>query len=171
MRNLPTQAFLHDWFDYDLKSGIFLWKKEPRTIGSLLGKVAGTRRKNGYVLISVPGYRQIMAHRLAWVYVYGRTIGGSEIDHRDGNPSNNAIENLRLATSVEQKRNKSVQSNNRSGLKGAYYHACHKGKKWRSQIKVGDELIFLGYFYTAKEAHAAYAAAAIKHFGEFARTA
>ena len=103
--------------------------------------------------------------------MHGLTIGGAEVDHKDTDPSNNAIWNLRLATSTEQKQNKKVQSNNRSGLKGAYYHACHKGKKWRSQIKVGDRLIFLGYFHTAIEAHEAYASAALEHFGEFARVA
>lgn len=116
-----------------------------------------------------------MAHRLAWIYVHGLTIGGAEIDHIDGNPANNAIANLRLATSTQQKQNKRVQSNNRSGLKGAYYHACHKGKKWRSQIKVDRDgqkiLVFLGYFETAQQAHEAYAAAAIKYFGDFARVA
>lgn len=168
---LPTQAFLHEWFDYDPETGIFRWKKEPRTIGSCLGKVAGHTRRNGYVFISVPGFGLIGAHRLAWIYVHGLTIGGAEIDHIDCDPSNNAIDNLRLATSSQQKQNKRVQSNNRSGLKGAFYHACHKGKKWRSQIKVGDDLIFLGYFHTAQEAHEAYASAAAEYFGEFARAA
>lgn len=157
--------------DYDPATGVFTWIKEPRTIGPCLGKVAGTARKNGYRLISLPGFGQIMAHRLAWIYIHGLTIGGAEIDHKDGNPANNAIENLRLATSSQQKQNKGVQSNNRSGLKGAYYHACHKGKKWRSQIKVGSDLIFLGYFHTAEEAHSAYVRAASEHFGEFARAA
>jgi hypothetical protein len=167
---LPSQSVLTDWFDYDPSSGVFTWKKEPRKIGLCLGKKAGTVNRN-YVFIKVPGFGSLGAHRLAWIYVHGLTIGGGEIDHIDGDPSNNAIDNLRLATSREQKRNKKVQSNNRSGLKGAYYHACHKGKKWRTQIKVGDELIFLGYFHTAEEAHAAYGAAAIEYFGEFARTA
>ncbi len=97
-----------------------------------------------------------------------------EIDHKDTDPSNNRLDNLRLATSQEQKRNKKVQSNNRSGLKGAYYHACRKGKKWRSQIRIGpgrENLIFLGYYDTALEAHMAYRSAAIRHFGEFARAA
>lgn len=168
MRRLPNKADLQEWLDYDPLTGIFRWKKEPKTIGSLLGHVAGTNRR-GYIFITVPGFRQVQAHRLAWIFVHGLTIGGAEIDHKDGDPANNAIENLRLATSMQQKWNKRVQSNNRSGLKGAYYHACHKGKKWRSQIKVGDRLIFLGYFHTANEAHAAYGAAAVEHFGEFAR--
>lgn len=171
MHKLPKQSVLHDWLDYNPETGAFVWKKEPRTIGKRLGKVAGTTNRHGYVLIKVPGFGQMAAHRLAWIYVHGIEIGGAEIDHKDGNPSNNTIDNLRLATSQEQKRNKRVQSNNRSGLKGAYYHAAHKGKKWRSQIKVGDTLIFLGYFHTAEEAHAAYGEAAEQHFGEFARKA
>ena len=171
MRKLPKQATLHEWFDYDPTTGIFVWKKEPRLIGPRLGMVAGSRRRTGYIFIKFPGMGIFAAHRLAWIYVHGIQIGGAEIDHIDGDPSNNAIANLRIATSSQQKQNRRVQSNNRSGLKGAYYHAAHKGKKWRSQIKVGDTLIFLGYFHTAEEAHAAYGAAAVEYFGEFARAA
>jgi hypothetical protein len=171
VRKLPSQRVLQEWFDYDQSTGIFHWIKEPRVIGPRLGLVAGTKRRTGYVMISVPGYGQLGAHRLAWIFVHGTTVGGAEIDHIDGNPSNNAISNLRLATSSEQKRNRRVQSNNRSGLKGAFYHAGRKGKKWRTQIKVGADLIFLGYFHTAEEAHRAYAEAAVEHFGEYARVA
>lgn len=170
MSKLPTQAHLQEWLDYDPLTGIFRWKKEPRPIRPCLGKIAGTKNRD-YVLIKLPGFSLIGAHRLAWIYAHGLTIGGAEVDHRDTNPSNNAIENLRLATSMQQKWNKNVQSNNRSGLKGAYFHSCRKGMQWRSQIKVGERLIFLGYFYTAQEAHEAYGRAAVEHFGEFARTA
>lgn len=176
MRKLPTQAHLHEWFDYDPGTGVFVWKKVHYSNIHLLGKPAGTKnKKSGYILVGVPGFGQLQAHRLAWIYVHGLTIGGAEVDHIDTNPSNNAISNLRLATSTEQKRNKKVQSNNRCGLKGAYYHACRKSKKWRSQIQIDEggekRLIFLGYFHTAQEAHEAYGRAAIKHFGEFARVA
>lgn len=170
MSKLPAQSHLHEWLDYDLATGIFRWKKEPRPVRPCLGEIAGTKTAN-YILIKLPGFSSIGAHRLAWIYVHGLTIGGAEVDHIDTNPLNNAIGNLRLATSSEQKQNKKVQSNNRSGLKGAFYHAAHKGKKWRTQIKVGGKLIFLGYFHTAQEAHEAYGRAAIEHFGEFARIA
>ena len=171
MTPLPSQELLRDWLDYDPGTGIFRWRKEPRSSRPLLGKIAGSRRKTGYIFIKLRGFSMIGAHRLAWIYIYGPTIGGGEIDHKDGDPSNNSIDNLRLATSRQQKQNKRVQSNNRSGLKGAYFHAAHKGKKWRTQIKVGETLFFLGYFHTAEEAHEAYREAAVKHFGEFARTA
>jgi hypothetical protein len=171
MKPLPSQEFLREWLDYDPQTGAFTWKKAAPRGRSYVGQIAGCYNRFGYLRIGLTGFGQIMAHRLAWIYVYGPTIGGGEIDHIDGNPSNNAIANLRLATSRQQKQNKRVQSNNRIGLKGAYYHACHKGKKWRSQIKVGNTLFFLGYFHTAEEAHAAYGEAALGYFGEFARTA
>jgi hypothetical protein len=174
VRKLPSQEYLKEWFDYDPSTGVFVWRNVHYTNAKMRGKQAGTNGRR-YRLIGVPKFGQHGAHRLAWIYMHGLTIGGAEIDHIDGNPHNNAIANLRLATSTQQKQNKSVQSNNRSGLKGAYYHACHKGKKWRSQIKVdynGQKiLVFLGYFHTAQEAHEAYAEAAIKYFGEFARAA
>lgn len=175
MRKLPSQALLRELYDYDPLTGIFRWKIDPRGGKRRAGETAGTLRKNGYIFIGVDGLGQFAAHRLAWIYAYGPTIGGAEIDHIDGNPGNNALSNLRLATSTEQKHNKKVQSNNRSGLKGAYYHACRRGMKWRSQIKIDENgikrLIFLGYFHTAEEAHAAYARAALQYFGEFARAA
>jgi hypothetical protein len=166
---LPPQHVVQHWLSYDRGSGVFTWQREPRPIRPLIGKTAGSSGTRGYVLICLPGHAQVGAHRLAWIYVHGSIPDGMEIDHRDGNPSNNAIDNLRLATSSQQKMNKKVQSNNRSGLKGAYYHAAHKGKKWRSQIRSGGRIVFLGYYETAEEAHSAYAEAALREFGEFAR--
>jgi hypothetical protein len=166
---LPSQDVIKHWLSYDPETGVFRWIREPRPCRPLLGHVAGAVRKSGYVFIKLRGFPLIGAHRLAWCYIHGFYVPELEVDHKDGNPTNNSIGNLRLATSREQKRNKRVQSNNRSGLKGAYYHSCHRGKKWRSQINVGGNLIFLGYFETALAAHLAYADAAREHFGEFAR--
>jgi hypothetical protein len=172
LRKLPTQSHLHEWFDYDPATGVFVWKKVHYSNAKLLGRPAGTRRKSGYIFIGVPQFGQLGAHRLAWIYVHGLTIGGAEVDHEDTDPSNNAIGNLRLATSSQQKQNKKVQSNNRSGLKGAFYtHEKRRGKRWTSRIKVEGKVISLGYFATALEAHDAYAQAAFEYFGEFARAA
>lgn len=163
-----SQAMAREWFDYyDTGMGFLVWKKEPAIMARNKGKIAGTYR-NGYTYVSIEG-TQYGAHRLIYAYMKGDIPEGVEIDHIDGDRGNNRINNLRVASSSQQKMNKGVQSNNRSGLKGAYYHACRKGKKWRSQIKVGERLIFLGYHDTAKGAHEAYVKAASQHFGEFAR--
>ena len=165
----PSQEELKQLLIYDEETGQFYWRRVGRRSAWWEGHRAGTTNKFGYVLIGVYGV-QYFAHHLAWLYVKGEWATG-ELDHIDTNPSNNRMGNLRPATSSQQKRNKGVQSNNRSGLKGAFWHGCHKGKKWRSQIKVGPRLIFLGYFETAESAHEAYCAAAKEHFGEFARVA
>ena len=162
-----TAGRAREAFDYDPLTGQLIWKIEPKSGNRHLGDIAGTITKKGYVLIGIDR-EQIHAPRVIWLIVHGVELD-KEPDHRDGDPSNNRLANLRPATSSQQKRNKCVQSNNRSGLKGAFYHEAHKGKKWRSQIKVGKRLIFLGYHYTAEEAHAAYGASALEHFGEFAR--
>lgn len=166
---LPSPELIREWLSYDEATGLFKWIKESRPDRPLLGEIAGTRSRK-YVLISVPGFRRIAASNLAWILIHGSIPADREIDHKDGNTRNDAIDNLRLATSSQQKQNRNVQANNKSGLKGAYFHACRKGKKWRSQIKVGDKLIFLGYFHTAEEAHRAHARASAEHFGEFHAT-
>lgn len=170
---MPNQAILRELLDYNPKTGLFVRRNVKGVPSHRRNKQAGGLTKLGYVRIGIRGFGQLAAHRLAWVYMFGSIPNEDlEIDHIDGNPSNNAISNLRLATSAQQKQNKRIQSNNRALLKGAYYHGCHKGKKWRSQIKLSDDrLIFLGYFHTPEEAHQAYSAAAIRYFGEFARTA
>lgn len=168
----PSQELLKSWLSYNKETGEFYWKRKFHTGKSRVGELAGSlNKKTNYVLIQIYGFRQIGAHRLAWIYQYGDIPADLEIDHIDGNPRNNAISNLRLATSAQQKMNKRVQKNSRSKLKGAYYHAVHKGKKWRSQIKVDGRYIFLGYFHTAWEAHLAYCEAAPRYFGAFARAA
>ena len=157
---------LRNIISYDASSSIFTWKGPASFRNTRGGKVAGTK-KGGRIAIGLPGMGQMLAHRLAWFYSYGE-MPSLEVDHKDGNPLNNRLDNLRLATSSQQKQNKIVQSNNRSGLKGAYFHACHKGKKWRSQIKTPGGLKFLGYFHTAEEAHEVYVRASETEFGEFA---
>lgn len=164
----PSQEHLRTVLGYDPDTGVFTWKSGTRAFRNIAGEVAGSARESGYVTIGFRGVGQIMAHRVAWVYMYGPIPEGMEIDHKDRNPNNNAISNLRLATRSDQNRNKRVQSNNRSGLKGAYFHACRKGKKWRSQLKMPDgKLKFIGYFDTAEEAHKAYADLSNQVIGEF----
>ena len=76
------------------------------------------------------------------------------IDHRDGNPSNNRIENLRPTTH---------QGNdwNRTQAKG--YTWDKERKKWMAQIRVNGTHIHLGRFDTEEEAHQAYLAAKLIH--------
>jgi hypothetical protein len=94
---------------------------------------------------------------------------GFQIDHIDGDGLNNRKSNLRLATRSENARNRRINKNSTSGLKGAFW--VESRKRWRAEIKADGKKINLGYFNTPEAAYAAYVAASEKLHGEFARAA
>jgi hypothetical protein len=95
-----------------------------------------------------------------------QTPKGMDTDHRNGDGLNNQRSNLRVCTSMENKRNRRISINNKSGFKGVSWS---KGREmWQAQIHAGVG-IHLGYF-TAKElAYGAYVDAAKLYHGDFAR--
>jgi len=68
-------------------------------------------RKDPYirVLQRLPGGRlkTWYAHRLVWEATYDLIADGMQIDHLDGDPTNNAISNLELVTGAENRRRQS----------------------------------------------------------------
>jgi hypothetical protein len=79
---------------------------------------------------------------------------------------NDQIGNLRPATQSQNLANSTLSSKNTSGYKGVRWD--NRREHWTASIMVNYKGKFLGSFNTAEEAHAAYCAAAKKHFGEFA---
>lgn len=114
------------------------------------------------------GKKQKRAHRLAWIYVYGTGSAPEIIDHRDINPLNNSIDNLRAATNAQNMANAKRPRHNTSGYKGVCW--CVREKKWRAGLVVAQKWIFLGQFDDPREAHAAYMRKAVEVYGEFARS-
>lgn len=88
------------------------------------------------------------------------------VDHKDRNGLNNQRENLRLATSTQQKANRGLNRNSYSGYKGVSF--LRKTNKWRAYINKPYKQVHLGNFNTAEEAAAAYNLAALRLYGEFA---
>ncbi len=93
---------------------------------------------------------------------------GFEVDHRDGNGLNNRRGNLRISTHAENLRNRGVQRNSASGIKGVCWDKSAKG--WRAQIGVDGQMIYLGTFREKGLARSAYAAAALKYHGQHGRS-
>lgn len=91
------------------------------------------------------------------------------VDHINLDGLDNRRENLRLASQSQNQANRGRNKNNRAGFKGVSWSKSHH--KWRASIQKNSIDYHLGYFCDLKEAAAAYAAAATKYFGEFARTA
>lgn len=163
-RHELTAARLRDVLDYEPLTGVFRWKVRVST-HVYPGDVAGTDKGGGYIVIALDGIRHY-AHRLAWLYTHG-VWPESGLDHKDTDPSNNAIGNLRPATETQNHANTPRRADNVSGFKGASWHRT--SKRWRAQIQLGNRKIHLGVFKAPEEAHAAYVAAANIHFGEYAR--
>lgn len=90
-----------------------------------------------------------------------------EIDHRDGDPSNNRWLNLRPATHQQNLCNTRLRSDNTTGAKGVVFDK--RNGRYRARIYLNKRHVSLGGYDTLEQASAVYAEAARKHFGEFAR--
>lgn len=100
-------------------------------------------------------------HRVVMLMCYGFYGEGLEVDHINHVRNDNRLFNLRFVTRSENMRNRSVSSNNTTGVTGVYFFKARK--KYTAQIGVNRKLIFLGYFDTLEEAAAARAEANLKY--------
>jgi hypothetical protein len=151
-----TQDQLKSLLMYDPATGMFTWRvSRPTKIKP--GDVAGNVTPKGYVSVGVKGkiYR---AHRLAWLYVYGRWPN-NEIDHINRIRNDNRIANLREADRSVNTQNTNLQRNNTSGFRGVDWHK-HRNA-WRARISVNGKMKNLGYYLTREDAAAAYLKASI----------
>lgn len=154
-----TAEELRELLDYDEATGVFTWRRSMR--GPVKqGDAAGRLKPNGYLSIKIK-QRDYFAHRLAFLYMAGR-FPNSEVDHKNGDRSDNRWSNLREATVSQNRGNSRMNRRNQAGLKGV--SLFRPTGRWRARIGTKT----LGYYRTKLEAHAAYVAAAKDKFGEFA---
>ena len=108
-----------------------------------------------------------MAHRLIWIMLLGSIPEGMQIDHIDGNPANNRLKNLRLATNRENSLNSRRKTGKRLGkyLRGTYPSLS----KWAAGMTVHGKRVYLGTFNTELESHEAYLKAYRAVAGEFTK--
>lgn len=142
-------------FNYCPSTGILTWKS---------GRRAGTPDDRGYWRVMLK--RKIFRlHRIAWLLTYGQWPS-ERLDHIDGNPSNNKIDNLRLATHQQNMHNRKVGTNNKSGVPGV--HLSRYGT-WKAWIQFKGKTIHLGSYAEKEDAVKVRKEAEKKYFGEFVR--
>lgn len=124
-----------DCIKYDHHTGLFTKHDSPT--GSEFKNKCGS----SYVNINCGG-ETYKAHRLAWEIYYGEAPT-SDIDHKDGDGTNNKISNLRCVTKSINQRNQKLSSRNKSGVAGVLWRKSIN--KYEITATVNKSLINLGY--------------------------
>lgn len=135
----PTQKQIKELLNYNPETGVFTWLETGA--GRKLNLSTGTVNKER-LLICISGVTYF-SHRLAWIYVYGKSPVG-DIDHINGNPLDNRIKNLRVVTHKENMRNMKIHSTNKTGISGVSWDKSNN--KWRVNIDNGKTINLGRYF-------------------------
>jgi hypothetical protein len=155
-----NQELLKNLFYY--KNGNFIWLK-PTSFRKKINSVAGTINKK-CVVIGLFG-KNYMAHRLIFMYHYG--FIPKIVDHIDGNPFNNKIENLREASNKQNAQNSKLSKSNILGYKNVSYKKDIK--KYRVRMVINGKETNFGSYKDLELADLVAQEARDKYFGKFAR--
>jgi len=162
-KSLYKDLSVEDVFFYlEFKDGNFYWKNPTsnRVKKGDLAQVYGQR----YLHLSINGKRYTK-HKLIFFIHHG--YAPKIIDHIDGNPLNNQIDNLREADKYQNTWNAKVRKSSSIGLKGVTFHP--QTKKYRARIRCKYKTYSLGLFETKEDAHQAYCKASMTLHQEFGR--
>jgi len=154
-----NKELLNEIFHYE--DGNLIWKKKIAH-NTIIGKIAGRTYDIGYKSIGLYG-KEYMSHRLVFMFHHG--YFPKEVDHIDGNKSNNRIENLRPATHSENLKNQKIRTTNVSGHKNVGW--VKREQKWRVRITVNFKDKHIGYFSDRELADLVAVEAANLHHGKF----
>ena len=149
---IHTPKMLREVFWYNPISGEVKWKAAAGKRVSAAG-AAGTLSTSGYIRITYEGV-SYSAHHLAWALFKGKWPL-DQLDHRDGDRTNNAIANLRECSCAENQQNKGISSNNKSGFVGVSWNSRHGG--WAAKITANGKVSHLGVYSTREAAAKRYA--------------
>lgn len=146
-----------EYVQYDPKH-IAFFKDKTLFLSSI--QIGKTGKRLAYVCFNYNGMK-CRLHR--WV------IGAKEgqiVDHKDRDPLNNILSNLRIVTFQENMQNKNHYVTTSTGLRGVY----SQGKKFRAASKMNNKNFSLGTFQTKEEAARAYDAFVVSKLGDKAVT-
>lgn len=170
--NLPSPEELRQLLDYDPETGVFTWRERTPE----MFEDGGHSREHicarwnalyaGKQAIHTPhikGYRSghvnrkgVLAHRAAYAMMTGHWPP-DQIDHINGDKTDNRWANLRAVSNTENHRNMPRRSDNTSGDNGVYWYT--RLRKWEARVGANGRSHFLGYFSSKEDAIAARARA------------
>ena len=147
-----TADILRKQLSYNKTTGIFTWL--VKTNATNIGDIAGSERGADYSSIGING-KKWMSHRIAFLWMTGK-FPKNQVDHINGDRSDNRWNNLREATPAQNKQNQRNPSKcSKTQLLGVY----KRGDRFIAQIGHDRKSIHLGVFDTPENAHSAYLSA------------
>lgn len=158
MKHLPLE-FAKEALKYDSETGLIVWRERPihhfkseraqKSFNSkFAGKPAGGLERHGYVVIGLNDW-VYKGHRIAWLITHGE-MPQFELDHINGDRSDNRLCNLRHVEHGDNLRNCKRPKNNRSGHVGVIWH--RGGRKWMAYVTARGERHHLGLHDTIEAA-------------------
>lgn len=132
-----TYQRAHEIFSYIPETGLFYYKisTNPR---NKIGQLAGSPATGGYLTVMV-NKRNYRLHRLAFLMMTGN-FPKEQVDHINGNPSDNSWSNLRAVSHKENNWNRTSIG------------VCKHQNKFVANTGENGKSIHLGRFNTFEEA-------------------
>lgn len=160
-----VKRLLTERVTYDPETGLFFDKKT--------GKIKGLKNphpstRNGPRLeFKAAGSRiRVPAHKAAWFLHHG--MWAPLLDHRDGDPFNNKIKNLREVTKFQNGWNRKAAGTS-SKHKNVCFDPQRQGrKKYKVRVQANGTRRIIGWFATEQEAAEAAKEAMERLHGEYA---
>lgn len=132
-----------------VNGGVLYWKVR-KSRNTHANSPAGCLNSKGYLQVKVDGYA-FRVHRIIYLLQTGAWPNG-EIDHINGDKTDNRMENLYACTTRQNQQNRAVHRKGK--LPGVYFN---KGsKKWGACIQINGKTKHLGYYQTELDGYQAY---------------
>lgn len=120
---------IRDLFHHDPETGVLTWRVKRGC--RAMGMTAGCLSPNGRWVVSVQGKLQYR-YRVGWIHYYG-SMPDAEIDHVNGDSSDDRITNLRLATRKQNCENLGIRVDNSSGVRNVVWDKDRE--MWKAQVR------------------------------------
>jgi hypothetical protein len=149
---------------FEYRDGKLYWAVS-NTNAIRIGQEAGTEHSRGYRRVMFEG-KQWAVHRIIWTMFNGDIPSDMQVDHINGDASDNKIENLRLASNADNCKNRKVKPSN-TGIRNV--SLCKATGKYKVAVQADNKKIHLGHFDDLEFAELVAIEARAKYHGEFAR--
>ena len=151
-RSLPPLERLHEVFLLDSSSPSGLRWKVTVASRAVAGSVAGSLGNRGYWQVCIDK-KKFVAHRIVFFMHHGVDPRENQIDHKNGDKSDNSIDNLRLVDQSINMRNRKTRTDNALGCRGVRKGKDYfRTKTYESYMNLGSGKHIYKYFSTLEEA-------------------